>query len=185
MHFLKSGRRVSRVWRTVCNSAALLSCCLTLHAADPRVDSGASIPREGLALWLTAGDTEIEEGTVKAIKDHSGKKNDAVRKTDPKIVPGNPTVVRAKKRGQDSLFCSSAEIGFLLGRPRARSVDSRSSRRAIDSTQFACPKGLLRRIAQRTASSSLSLSGSLTRRIQLAERGNGQGDNSRGRSSLD
>jgi len=39
--------------------------------------------------------------------------------------------------GQDSLFRWLVEMGFFFGRPRARSVDSRSSRRAIDSTQFA------------------------------------------------
>ena len=112
MCFLKSGRRVSRVWRTVCNSAALLSCCLALHAADPRGDSGASIPREGLALWLTAGDTLIEDGTVKAIKDRSGNHNDAVRETDPKIVPNNPTVLKHETCGQPVLRFNGSFTGY-------------------------------------------------------------------------
>jgi len=89
------------------------------------------------------------------------------------------------KRCQDSLFGGSVGIDFFFGRPRGRSVDSRPNRRAINSTQFDCPNGLPRRIAQRMPSSSLSPSGSLTRRIQLADRASGHGDNSRGSGSLD
>jgi len=92
---------------------------------------------------------------------------------------------RSQKRCQDSLFGESVGIDFFFGRPRGRSVDSRPNRRAIDSTQFDCPNGLPRRIAQRMPSSSLSPSGSLTRRVQLADRASGHGDNSRGSGSLD
>lgn len=69
---------------------------------------------------------------------------------------------------------------FLFGRPYGRSVDSRSKRRAIDSTQPVCPNGRRRRIDHRVESSSSSSRGSLTFRVQFPERGVGHGDSNRG-----
>lgn len=87
--------------------------------------------------------------------------------------------VRRKQRCQESLFGSFR----TLGRPRGRSVDSRSRRRTVDSTHVSLPKGLPRLTLQRTASTSLSLSGSLTRLTQFGSLGSGHADNNLGSGS--
>lgn len=75
-----------------------------LQAAD------TPIPRQGLALWLTAADAVVENGSITRIKDRSGNQNDAVREKDPLIVAGNPVVVKHEAAGQpvlrfDGKFC--------------------------------------------------------------------------------
>ena len=126
-------------------------------------------------------------GYDRQLYDDSGEPVQRIRGL--KALRGHPScycvLTGGKKRCKDSLFGGSFGMDFFFGRPRGRSVDSRSSRRAIDSTQFDCPNGLPRRIAQRMPSSCLSSSGSLTRRIQLADRASGHGDNRRGSGSLD
>ncbi len=84
-----------------------------------------------------------------------------------------------KQRCQESLFGSFR----TLGRPRGRSVDSRSRRRAVDSTHVSLPKGLPRLTLQRTASTSFSLSGSFTRLTQFGSLGSGHADNNLGSGS--
>ncbi len=65
-------------------------------------------------------------------------------------------------------------------RPRGRIVDSRSRRRAIDSTQASSPSGLPRCADSRTDANSFSKSGSLTRPTQSGRRGMGQRDENGG-----
>jgi len=72
--------------------------------------------------------------------------------------------------GQTSLFWSSGVNVRTLGCPRGRIVDSRSNLRTMDSTQPSSPSGAPRWAQLRTALSSLSLSGSLTRWTQFGRR---------------
>jgi hypothetical protein len=91
----------------------LLSCGVSLRAATaPGPESAASIPREGLVLWLTAHDAVVERGTITAIRDRSGLGNDAVRQSDPRIVAGNPVVVTHEEARQPVLRFSGAFVGF-------------------------------------------------------------------------
>jgi hypothetical protein len=57
-------------------------------------------------------------------------------------VPSHDTISRGENKGARSHCFSSVGSGCTLGLPRGRSVDSRSSRRAVDSIQVSSPKGL-------------------------------------------
>lgn len=70
------------------------------------------IPRQGLALWLTAEDVVLENGTITRIKDRSGNRNDAVLEKDPKIVVGNPAVVKHETARQPVLRFNGAFTGY-------------------------------------------------------------------------
>ena len=83
-------------------------CCLS----PPAPVSDIPIPREGLALWLTADGAVVEKGTVTAIKDYSGNHNNAVREKDPKIVAGNPTVITHEEANQLVLRFNGAFTGY-------------------------------------------------------------------------
>lgn len=84
----------------------------TLSAAEPATSPDASIPREGLALWISGESAVVENGEVTTIKDRSGKGNDAVRQKDPKIVAGNPAVVRHEEAGVPVLRFNGAFGGY-------------------------------------------------------------------------
>ena len=88
-------------------------------------------------------------------------------------------VTQEKQRCQESLFVLAGKLR-TRGRPLGRNVDSRSRRRAVDSTHVSSPNGLPRLTLQRTDFNSLSLSGSLTRSTQLACRASGHGDSNFG-----
>jgi len=76
-------------------------------------------------------------------------------------------------RGQDSL--SLNEVGFLTrGRPLGRTVDYKPNRLTVDSTHSRSPKGHPLLAESRTADSSCSVSGWLTRSIQPRGLGIGQ-----------
>ena len=77
------------------------------------------------------------------------------------------------KRCQDSFF-------LFGGRPRGRSVDSSPSRAAIATIQSSLPNGLPHAMQRRTAVSSLSLCGALTRCTQFGQRAIGQAVSSTG-----
>lgn len=84
-----------------------LCCSLSVHSAEI---ADSPIPQEGLALWLTADAAVVEHGEVLAIKDGSGKSNDAIREKEPKFPAGNPTVVKHEEAGRpvlrfDGRFC--------------------------------------------------------------------------------
>lgn len=94
-------------------SALLFSVLLaTLAAAEPAVSPDASIPREGLALWISGESAVVENGEVTTIRDRSGKGNDAVRQKDPTIVPGNPTVVKHEEAGVPVLRFNGQFCGY-------------------------------------------------------------------------
>jgi hypothetical protein len=71
-----------------------------------------SIPRQGLALWLTAEDAVVKNGNVIRIKDRSGLHNDAVLEKDPKIVAGNPSVIKHETAGRLVLRFNGAFTGY-------------------------------------------------------------------------
>jgi len=50
-----------------------------LAVSAVEIDPDASIPRDGLALWITGESTVVEHGEIGVIKDRSGKGNDARR----------------------------------------------------------------------------------------------------------
>ena len=79
----------------------------------------------------------------------------------------------------ESLLSLSGRLR-TLGRPRGRNVDSKSRRRATDSTHVSLPKGVPRFTLQRTDANSLGLSASLTRLTQCT----GQGDSNFGEGSV-
>ena len=74
-------------------------------------------------------------------------------------------------------------IGRTLGLPLGRIVDSRFSRRAVDSTHPSSPSGRPRLAESLTALSSPSVSGSLTRATHLGSRGIGQRESNFGSGS--
>jgi hypothetical protein len=90
----------------------LLSPPAAMRAVEPDGKSATHIPRQGLALWLTAQDAVVENGDVRLIKDRSDNRNDAVREKDPKIVTGNPMVVTNGESGQPVLRFSGAYTGY-------------------------------------------------------------------------
>lgn len=79
-------------------------------AAEPAAD--ATVPTEGLALWLNADGAVVENGEVRVLRDHSGKQNDAVRQKDPKIAAANPTVVRHEGSGRNVLRFDGRFVGY-------------------------------------------------------------------------
>ena len=82
-------------------SLIVLSTLLIGHAAIRSAEiTDVPIPREGLALWLTADAAVVEKGEVVVIKDGSGKGNDATREKDPKLAVGNPTIVKHEVAGR-------------------------------------------------------------------------------------
>ncbi len=92
--------------------ALLLVPLSALYATEPNSVSDAPIPREGLALWVTAQDVVVENGNVIKIKDHSGYHNDAVIEQESRIPAGNPTVVKDETAGQPVLRFNGAFIGY-------------------------------------------------------------------------
>ena len=78
-----------------------------------------------------------------------------------------------KKRCQDS----------FLGLPLGRRVESKSGRRAVDSTQLGFPSGAPRLILHRIDFVSSSVGSAFTRAHQFDERGIGQGEISFGERS--
>ena len=97
------------------------------------------------------------------------------------IYVGFHTQVCENQRGQASLLMPWGNRTRF--RPRGRIVDSRLSRRAIDSTQPSSPSGLPRCVDNRTADNSFSVSGVLTRWVQLGCRAKGHGDSNSGLGS--
>jgi hypothetical protein len=94
-----------------CLPAALLLAAL-LPAAEPSLVPDTPIPRQGLALWLTAAGAVVENGKLTSIKDCSGNQNDAVLMKDLKIVAGSPTVVKHEEAGQPVLRFNGAFTGY-------------------------------------------------------------------------
>jgi hypothetical protein len=93
--------------------ALLFSVLLATHAAaEPATSPDASIPREGLALWISGESAVVENGEVTTIKDRSGKANDAVRQKDPKIVAGNPALVKHEEAGVPVLRFNGQFCGY-------------------------------------------------------------------------
>jgi hypothetical protein len=87
---------------------------------------------------------------------------------------GAPGVVRnAIEKGSGDYL---ADWVNLRGRPFGRIVDSRSSRRAVDSTQASSPNGLDRRMQHRNLCSVFAASGSFTCSVQFGMRGIGHGE---------
>ena len=70
------------------------------------------IPRPGLALWLAADEAVVENGRVTRIRDRSGHQNDAVLEQDPKIVAGNPVVMKHETAGRPILRFDGAFTGY-------------------------------------------------------------------------
>jgi hypothetical protein len=70
------------------------------------------IPQKGLALWLTAGNAVVENGTVSAVRDISSNGNHAVREKDPMIAAGNPVVVRHEQASQPVLRFNGSFTGY-------------------------------------------------------------------------
>jgi hypothetical protein len=93
-----------------------------MSAAEP--GAGPSpIPREGLALWIAAENGLVENGEVMSIQDRSGKNNHALRQKDPKIVTGNPVVVKHETAGKPVLRFNGAYTGYQFNAiTNARSV---------------------------------------------------------------
>ncbi|NBV21548.1 MAG: hypothetical protein EBS05_06440 [Proteobacteria bacterium] len=90
--------------------ATLLALSHLLLAAEP------TIPRQGLALWLTAEGAAVgEQGQITAVKDRSGKNKDAVRQTHPKIAAGNPVVVKHETAGVPVLRFDGRFTGYEFG----------------------------------------------------------------------
>lgn len=90
----------------------LLCAGTAVCATVPAAVSDPLIPREGLALWLTAQEVMLEQGNVATIMDRSGNHNDAVRQTDPRIVAGNPSVVMHEAARQPVLRFNGAFVGY-------------------------------------------------------------------------
>jgi hypothetical protein len=102
----------SIVLMRIVTGSVLLSLGSLLFAAEPGFIRDTKIPVEGLALWLRADDAVVENGEVTAIKDHSGRNNDAVRQKNPKIAAGNPTVVKHEQAGQPVLRFDGRFSGY-------------------------------------------------------------------------
>ena len=84
-----------------------------------------------------------------------------------------------KSKGQESF--TSIEGGFLTrGRPLGCKVDCKPNCLTVDSTHSKSPNGPPRLTQSRTAGSSFSVSGRLTRSVQLRGRGIGQEGNRAG-----
>lgn len=89
----------------------MLTAVLLLTPAIARAEE-CPIPRQGLALWLSAENTVIENGEVVRLRDSSGAGNDAVRESDPKIVAGNPTLSKHEESEQQVLRFNGAFTGY-------------------------------------------------------------------------
>ena len=98
-----------------CVLILLALCPVVLLAAEPNRLPQAAVPREHLALWLAAQDAVVEKGTVTAIRDRSGNNHNAVRQKDPKIVAGNPTLVKHEDAGQPVLRFNGSFTGYEFG----------------------------------------------------------------------
>lgn len=72
----------------------------------------ASIPRNGLALWLTAEDAVVENGKVTQIKDRSGAGRHAAQISHPKLVATNPKVVKHEQAGRLVLRFDGSLTGY-------------------------------------------------------------------------
>ena len=112
-------------------AALLLVPLAALYAVEP-------IPRQGLALWLSAEDAVVENGNVTKIKDRSDNHNDAVREKDPKIVAGNPVIVKHEAAGQPVLRFNGAFTGYEFNAiTNARTVFMVVSKNPVTYKKFA------------------------------------------------
>ncbi|MCX5684642.1 MAG: hypothetical protein NT049_13275 [Planctomycetota bacterium] len=93
-------------------AALLPAAARDARAAEPSPVPDTPIPRQGLALWLTAAGAVVENGKVTSIKDFSGNQNDAVLQKDPKIAAGNPVVVKHEEAGQPVLRFNGSFTGY-------------------------------------------------------------------------
>lgn len=103
-------RRPGVLAMAVLLGTALLGAALT--AAEPAGPNTPPIPQEGLSLWLSADGAVIDHGEVIAIKDRSGRGNDAIRQTDPDLVAGNPVVVKQDGSGVPVLRFNGGFCGY-------------------------------------------------------------------------
>ena len=86
-----------------------------LTAAESEPSADASMPRRGLALWLTADGAVLENGEITAIRDRSGRNNNALRQKDSRIAAGNPTVVKHEEAGRQVLRFDGRFTGYEFG----------------------------------------------------------------------
>lgn len=83
----------------------------------------ASIPKNGLALWLSADDAVVENGKVTRIKDRSGTDRHAVQISHPKLVATNPKVVKHEQAGTPVLRFDGSLTGYSFEEiPNIRTV---------------------------------------------------------------
>lgn len=103
--------------RTLAATFALtwFSTLVSAAEAEPEPAADASIPRQGLALWLNADGAVLENGEITVLRDHSGRNNDAFRQKDPKIAAGNPTVVKHEESGRSVLRFDGRFVGYEFG----------------------------------------------------------------------
>jgi hypothetical protein len=73
-------------------------------------------PKQGLVLWLNAGQAVLENGRVTQLIDLSGKENHARHDRDPRNVLDNPTIVRNATNGQPVLRFSGKYSSFTFPR---------------------------------------------------------------------
>lgn len=100
--------------KTITVVTLLLMPQVTPFAAEPGNKTTDLLPRQGLVLWLNAENAVVEKGNVIKIKDRSDNGNDAVLEKDPKIVPGNPGVVKHEASGQPVLRFTGSFTGYAF-----------------------------------------------------------------------
>lgn len=79
-------------------------------------ETEADFPRDGLVLWVNAGNVKVHDSTVETLTDLSGKGNHARRMTDRSDVRSNPQVVAKAFNGQPVLRFSGEHAAFEFPR---------------------------------------------------------------------
>ena len=73
---------------------AAVSAALALNAYSAGAPAAGDFPKDGLELWLSAGQVEQADGVITLIKDLSGGGNDAKRTPANATPAANPSITK-------------------------------------------------------------------------------------------